>query len=595
VGLGLALAGVTLVPMAELVLRSQRRVPLPISERDRGSVGWSALSSGLGLSSGPSGTDYLGSLYAGPLMLCAAAAAFAERERRRLALLLGAVAVAGILAGMAAPPGPWLRALPFWTGSGIPPRPSPDLFRSPDAGGDWSGLAQVCSGQTARLAACRNRTGGLLLLLFSRQPPVARLSEAIGLAALVWLAAARTGQASGAPASPGARGAVLETVAALALTASLLIAARPSFRYAPESEVRRVPASIPFLARVSGRVLTPPPLALAGWVLRDARFDAATLRRQREALLGYTNLLSGVTTIRTASALPTETQERIAASIDATDPVRAGGAAAGRVLWSPFLPANLGLREVGEFSRAPLNPYRSRLSFVPGYRIEPDPARAWDRASRGELIGRARFLDREPSPRPVAGTKRPFRHRPDCRRSPRAGCRGRQLAEPAFSSCGSRLPRMEGRRGRASGPDSDGRRLPARGRAPAGSHRVEFRYRPSPSTPGRSCPLLALGALVVDAQPRRIARDCVTTLFETYGVFGAVSAGLFGLIVGSFLNVLAHRLPRGESVVSPGSHCPPAARESSRGTTSRWCRGFFSEGAAGRAARPSRLGTRCWS
>lgn len=48
----------------------------------------------------------------------------------------------------------------------------------------------------------------------------------------------------------------------------------------------------------------------------------------------------------------------------------------------------------------------------------------------------------------------------------------------------------------------------------------------------------------------------MTTLFETYGVFGAVSAGLFGLIVGSFLNVLAHRLPRGESVVSPGSHCP---------------------------------------
>ncbi len=44
--------------------------------------------------------------------------------------------------------------------------------------------------------------------------------------------------------------------------------------------------------------------------------------------------------------------------------------------------------------------------------------------------------------------------------------------------------------------------------------------------------------------------------FETYGVFGCVCAGLFGLVVGSFLNVLVHRLPRGESVVSPGSHCP---------------------------------------
>jgi leader peptidase (prepilin peptidase)/N-methyltransferase len=36
----------------------------------------------------------------------------------------------------------------------------------------------------------------------------------------------------------------------------------------------------------------------------------------------------------------------------------------------------------------------------------------------------------------------------------------------------------------------------------------------------------------------------------------AVFAGLFGLIVGSFLNVVVHRVPRGESVVSPPSACP---------------------------------------
>src|SRR3954449_4031276 len=35
-----------------------------------------------------------------------------------------------------------------------------------------------------------------------------------------------------------------------------------------------------------------------------------------------------------------------------------------------------------------------------------------------------------------------------------------------------------------------------------------------------------------------------------------VIAGLAGLLVGSFLNVVAWRLPRGESLVSPGSHCP---------------------------------------
>jgi leader peptidase (prepilin peptidase)/N-methyltransferase len=47
----------------------------------------------------------------------------------------------------------------------------------------------------------------------------------------------------------------------------------------------------------------------------------------------------------------------------------------------------------------------------------------------------------------------------------------------------------------------------------------------------------------------------VTILLAT-GPFGLVLAGLFGLLVGSFLNVLVHRLPRGESVVSPASHCP---------------------------------------
>jgi leader peptidase (prepilin peptidase)/N-methyltransferase len=40
------------------------------------------------------------------------------------------------------------------------------------------------------------------------------------------------------------------------------------------------------------------------------------------------------------------------------------------------------------------------------------------------------------------------------------------------------------------------------------------------------------------------------------GAAAVIVAGLAGLIVGSFLNVVAHRLPRGESVVSPGSRCP---------------------------------------
>ena len=33
-------------------------------------------------------------------------------------------------------------------------------------------------------------------------------------------------------------------------------------------------------------------------------------------------------------------------------------------------------------------------------------------------------------------------------------------------------------------------------------------------------------------------------------------AAPFGLVIGSFLNVVAYRLPRGESLVAPPSHCP---------------------------------------
>ena len=36
----------------------------------------------------------------------------------------------------------------------------------------------------------------------------------------------------------------------------------------------------------------------------------------------------------------------------------------------------------------------------------------------------------------------------------------------------------------------------------------------------------------------------------------ALVAALFGLVVGSFLNVVIHRVPRRESIVWPASHCP---------------------------------------
>ena len=42
--------------------------------------------------------------------------------------------------------------------------------------------------------------------------------------------------------------------------------------------------------------------------------------------------------------------------------------------------------------------------------------------------------------------------------------------------------------------------------------------------------------------------------------FWAVIAGVLGLAVGSFLNVVIHRVPAGESVVSPPSRCPTCGR-----------------------------------
>lgn len=39
-------------------------------------------------------------------------------------------------------------------------------------------------------------------------------------------------------------------------------------------------------------------------------------------------------------------------------------------------------------------------------------------------------------------------------------------------------------------------------------------------------------------------------------IAGAVMAFLYGIVIGSFLNVCIYRLPNGESLISPPSHCP---------------------------------------
>ncbi len=42
--------------------------------------------------------------------------------------------------------------------------------------------------------------------------------------------------------------------------------------------------------------------------------------------------------------------------------------------------------------------------------------------------------------------------------------------------------------------------------------------------------------------------------------FYLILSFIFGLIIGSFLNVIIHRVPRGESIVFPGSHCPACGK-----------------------------------
>ena len=50
--------------------------------------------------------------------------------------------------------------------------------------------------------------------------------------------------------------------------------------------------------------------------------------------------------------------------------------------------------------------------------------------------------------------------------------------------------------------------------------------------------------------------DEIVLLFNLAFVAAGAMCLLLGLVVGSFLNVCIWRLPREESIVRPGSHCP---------------------------------------
>jgi hypothetical protein len=156
------------------------------------------------------------------------------------------------------------------------------------------------------------------------------------------------------------------------------------------------------------------------------------------------------------------------------------GAASARAVWTPFPPARLPSRQVGDFFRAPLAPYRPRLSFVRGYRVEPDAARAWQRVAEGQVdLTREVLLDSRPDPDPSGSDEPPLlvarlsEDRPE-----------EVVAELTASNPGLLVVTDLHYPGWIA--EEGGRRLPilaADGwfRAvalPAGTHRVVFRYRP---------------------------------------------------------------------------------------------------------------------
>ena len=493
--LGLALAAWVIVPMAELSARSDRREPLPGEARNSGAVGWSDLSSVAGFSLPFFGGTYLATLFLPPFVLVAAGAAFGEAHWRRLAALLAIFAAAGVILSIHGPPGNWLRA--------VPPL---DRVRYAAKGLAWTAFAAAMLAglglDALRFAPDGERrrrivfgalaVGALALAALAPVSTPVRLACAAGSAAVGLLAV-----------FGGLRpsiGALLSGTAAAALVVSLGLGLAGVLRFAPQAGVRDRPAALESLARIPGRILTPPMGALAEWAMRDGRFDTAALIRQREALLGYTNLTCGVPTVRTAAPLPTAAAAAMQASFDRAETGSPAGAAGARAFWSPFPPTSFASQKVGGFYRAPLGPYRPRLSFVRGYRVEPDAARAWQRVAAGETdVAREVLLDRRPD-LPPAGAEgaapllvaRLAEDRPE-----------RVVAELTTASPGLLVLGDLHYPGWIA--EEAGKRLPilrADGwfRAvalPAGTHTVVFRYRPMSFYAGAAVSVAALLTLLV--------------------------------------------------------------------------------------------------
>ncbi len=491
-GLGLALAAWVIVPMAELALHSERRHAFAAAERDAGALTWHDAGTLAGFTPASFGGSYLATLFLPPFVLVAAAAGFLEGDRRRLAWLLAVFAGLGILLAAAGPPGAWLRSLApldrvrypakwlAWTSFGV----------AALAGLGFDALRFAHESVRARALFGVASVAALAGAALAPLPPPVRLSCCVGAAALGFMA---LGFGRRPP-----FGSLLGGAAAAGLVGALGLGLATLPRFAPESQLTACPQSVAPLARVAGRVVTPPMGALWGWALRDGSFDGALLERQREALLGYTNLQCRVSTVRTAAPLPTAAAAAIAGAIGPAEDAGPAGAAGARVLWTPFAPARLPSRKVGDFYRAPLAPYRPRLSYVRGYRVEPSAERAWARVASGQIdLTREVLLDRRPVPDPAGDDAHPMLLARLVEDAPE-----RVVAELTASFPGLLVLADLDYPGWIA--EEGGRPLPilrADGffRAvalPAGTHRVVFRYRPMSFYAGAGVSVLALLALL---------------------------------------------------------------------------------------------------
>lgn len=169
------------------------------------------------------------------------------------------------------------------------------------------------------------------------------------------------------------------------------------------------------------------------------------------------------------------------------------------MLLTTFPPPEMGSHKDGGVFRAPINPYRPRLSFVTAYRIEPDAAKSWARVARGETdFSREVLLERAPATAlPAAGAARPAlvarlaEDRPE-----------RVVAELTSDSAGLLVLAdlfYPGWTAEVDGRPSEILRADGVFRAvalTAGSHRVAFRYQPLSVKIGAALSAAALVAIL---------------------------------------------------------------------------------------------------